>query len=245
MKLILSYFLTLIHYIIFGLLLLIFHPIQVSAYTLFGQRGHKKSVDLLNFFLVGNFYTLLCRPSFYGTKNLPTKRPIIFISNHQSMLDAPPIVWALRKYNLKFISKKELGKGLPSISYNLRKSGSVLIDRKDREQSIGEITKLGKYIEKNNYSVCIFAEGTRNKAGKMRPFKPGGIRTLLEVSPSALIVPFVVHDNYKLHTRGYFPLGIGIHLRYSALEPIERNGLTDDELIQIVETRIKSTLGQG
>jgi len=244
MKLILAYPLTVIHYIFFGLLLLIFHVIQVVAYNVFGSEAQKKSVDLLNYFLLLNFYTILCRYSFYGVDKLPVNRPLIVVSNHQSMWDAPAIVWSLRKHYVKFISKKELGKGLPSISYNLRKGGSVLIDRKNREQSITEITKLGKTIEQNNYSVCIFAEGTRNKEGKMRPFKPGGIKTLLKNSPSALVVPYVVHDNYKLHTRGYFPLGIGKHLRFSVLDPIDREGFTDDELIKIVEEKIKGALGQ-
>lgn len=244
MKLILAYPLTVIHYIFFGLLLLIFHVVQVVAYNVFGAEAQKKSVDLLNYFLLLNFYTILCRYSFYGIEKLPTNRPLIIVSNHQSMWDAPAIVWSLRKHYVKFISKKELGKGLPSISYNLRKGGSVLIDRKDREQSITEIAKLGKTIEQNNYSVCIFAEGTRNKAGKMRPFKPGGIKTLLKYAPSALVVPYVVHDNYKLHTHGYFPLGIGKHLRFSVLDPIEREGFTDDELIAMVEGKIKGALGQ-
>lgn len=245
LKLILAYILTLIHYIIFGLLLLIFHVVQVIAFNIFGAEAHKKSVDLLNFALLVNFYTILCRWSFYGIEKLPLNRPLIIVSNHQSMWDAPPIVWSLRKHYVKFISKKELGKWLPSISYNLRKGGSILIDRKDREQSIHEISKLGKTIEQKNYSVCIFAEGTRNKAGKMRPFKPGGIKTLLKFAPSALIVPYVVHDNYKLHTRGYFPLEIGKHLRFSVLDPIEREGHTDDELIAMVEGKIKDALGQG
>lgn len=244
MKLAIAYLLTLIHYTIFGLLLLIFHVVQVVAFNIFGQRGHKRAVDMLNFALLLNFYTLFCRWSFYGFDKLPLNRPLIIISNHQSMFDAPAIVWSLRKHHVKFISKKELGKGLPSISYNLRKGGSVLIDRKDREQSIAEIARLGKTIEQNNHSVCIFAEGTRNKAGKMRPFKPGGIKTLLEAAPSALIVPYVVHDNYKLHKRGYFPLCIGKHLRFSVLEPLERAGFSDEQLINRVETEIKRALNQ-
>lgn len=245
MKIILAYLLSPIHYLFFGLLLLVFHPVQIIAYNIFGPTAHKKSVDALNFFLVLNFYTLLSRPSFYGNKNLPAGRSLIVISNHQSMFDAPPIVWSLRRHNLKFISKKSLGKRLPSISYNLRKSGAALIDRKDREQSLAEILKLGQRAEQNNYSVCIFPEGTRNKSGEIQSFKPGGIKTLLDAMPSALVVPFVVRDNSKLHKNGYFPLCVGKHLRYYALEPIERGKLSNDEIINKVEAAIKSVLMQG
>ncbi len=245
MKIILAYLLSPIHYLFFGILLAVFHPIQMVAYNLFGPSAHKKSVDALNFFLVLNFYTLLSRPSFYGTKNLPVGRPLIVISNHQSMFDAPPIVWSLRKHNLKFISKKSLGKWFPSISYNLRKSGAALIDRKDREQSLAEISKLGQRAEQNNYSVCIFPEGTRHKTGEINSFKPGGIKTLLDAMPSALVVPFVIRDNSKLHKKGYFPLCVGKHLRYYALEPIQRAGLSHDEIIIKVQDSIKSALMNG
>lgn len=242
MRIILAYLLSPFHYLIIGLLLLIFHPVQVVAFNLFGQKAHKRSVDLLNLLLLLNFYTLLSRVSFYGMKNLPVGRPLIIVSNHQSMFDAPAIVWSMRKHNVKFISKKKLGKGLPSVSYNLRKSGSALIDRNDREQSFAEIARLGRFIEKHHASVCIFAEGTRTRTGEMRPFKPGGIKTLLESAPSALIVPFVVHDNYKLYKRGFFPLCIGQHLRFSALEPIERESLSTDQIIRLAEDRIRTAL---
>ena len=46
------------------------------------------------------------------------------------MYDISPIMWYLRKHHVKFVAKKELGKGIPSVSYNLRHGGSILIDRK-------------------------------------------------------------------------------------------------------------------
>lgn len=244
MRIVLAYILTPVHYLIIGLALALFHPVQVVAYSVFGARAHKRSVDLLNYVLLLNFYTLLNRFSFYGMKNLPENRPLIIIANHQSMFDAPAIVWSMRRHNVKFISKKELGKGLPSVSYNLRKSGAALIDRNDREQSLREIARLGGFVEQNNASVCIFAEGTRNRKGVLRAFKPGGIKTLLASAPSALIVPYVVHDNYKLYKRGYFPLCVGQHLRFSALEPIEPKNLKPEQIIQTAEENIREALGQ-
>lgn len=241
----LTYILTLIHHLIFLFLLLIFHPIQIIAYNLFGYPAHKKTVDLLNFLLIQNLYTLACQPSFNGFEKLPINRPLIIIANHQSLFDISPVVWGFRKHHAKFISKKELGKNIPSISYNLRKGGSVLIDRKKGSQSIKEILKLGKLMEQKNYSVCIFPEGTRSRTGSVGHFHPAGFKTLLKASPSALIVPFVINGNHKLHKYdGVFPLNIGLHLKYSALEPIERDGFTDEDLLDLVENKIKEALGQ-
>ena len=69
--------------------------------------------------------------------------PLIIVSNHQSMNDIPPIIWYMRKYHPKFVSKIELGKGIPSVSYNLRHGGSALIDRKDSKQALVAIARFG------------------------------------------------------------------------------------------------------
>jgi 1-acyl-sn-glycerol-3-phosphate acyltransferase len=49
-------------------------------------------------------------------KNIPNGVPIIFVANHQSLYDILGIIWYLRKFHAKFVSKKELGKGIPSVS---------------------------------------------------------------------------------------------------------------------------------
>jgi len=244
MRKILAYILSVIYYFVFSIILLLFHPIQIIAYNLFGYTAHKKTVDILNFFLVYNHYTLFCRPTFYGFEKLPKNKPLIIVGNHQSMFDIPPVFWGFRKKHVKYISKKELGKKIPSISYNLQKGGSALIDRKDSEQSKMEISKLGKLLEEKNYAACIYPEGTRSRTGILKSFKPGGFITLLKAAPSALIVPFVVDGNYKLHKYGMFPLNIGLHLKYTALKPIERDGFTEEKLLSVVEKKIRETLGQ-
>jgi 1-acyl-sn-glycerol-3-phosphate acyltransferase len=244
MKKMLSYPLSVVFYLNLALLLLIFHPIQVLAYNLFGYAAHKKSVDILNFLLIQNLYVLFCRPSFYGFENFPRNKPLIIIANHQSMFDISPVVWGFRKHHPKFVSKKELGKGFPSISYNLKKGGSVLIDRENGAQSIKEIIRLGNLIEDKCYSACLFPEGTRSRTGEVKRFRLGGFKSLLETSPSAIIVPFVIDGNSRLHKYGLFPLNIGLHLKYTVLEPLERKDLSGEDLLLLIENRIKQALGQ-
>jgi 1-acyl-sn-glycerol-3-phosphate acyltransferase len=241
---IISYPLSVIFYIVFFLLLVIFHPIQVVCHKLFGYKAHKNSVDVLNFFLMRIVSIIGVRRSYEGERNLPTDRPIIVVSNHQGTYDIPPIVWFFRKHHPKFISKIELAKNIPSVSYNLRHSGAALIDRKNRAQAIPEISKLGKLIADNNYAACIFPEGTRSKTGKMKKFKSGGIETLLKQAPNALIVPFVVDGNYKLERKGMFPLCIGQKVKYSVLDPIEPKGKSAEEITAMAEKVIREKLGQ-
>ncbi len=241
---IISYPLSVIFYILFLLILVIFHPIQVISHKLFGYQAHKNSVDVLNFFLMRMVVFLGVRITSLPKCNFPTNRPLIIISNHQGVYDIPPVVWLFRKHHPKFISKKELAKNIPSVSYNLRHSGAAIIDRKNRAQAIPEISKLGHFIAKNNYAACIFPEGTRSKTGAVKKFKSGGIEALLKAAPNALLVPFVVDGNYKIERHGMFPLCLGAKVRYKVLEPIEPENHSAIELTERVENLIRKELNQ-
>lgn len=244
MKSVLGYLLSPIFLLVFGLFLLVFHPIQMICRLLGGYPLRKKSVDVLNFFLIYSLLIMGSRIRFRGFHLLPQGRPFIIVSNHQNTFDIPPIVWGFRKHHPKFVSKKELGKGIPSISYNLRHGGSALIDRKNGRQSIVEIIKLGKHIEKENYCASIFPEGTRSKTGKVKHFQPAGIVSLLRAAPSAWIVPFVIDGNSKLMEKGYFPLSFGTNLTYTVLPAINPAGRDLKELTQEIEDQIKAHLNQ-
>ncbi|HEX3006981.1 MAG TPA: lysophospholipid acyltransferase family protein [Bacteroidales bacterium] len=239
---ILAYPLTVIFYIFFGLLLLIFHVIQVLSLHLGGYNAHKKSVDLLNYCILKCFSVLGARIIFEGLEKIPQNRPLIIVSNHQSTWDIPPVAWAFRKHHPKFISKIELAKNIPSISYNLRHGGSAVIDRRNGSQSIKELIKLGQKVEKNKYAVCIYPEGTRSTNGQMRSFQPGGIKTLLKASPSAVIVPFVIHSNYKIQSKNTWALRPGLKLRYTVLDPIEPEAFPAEEIVSKTEAAIRESL---
>jgi 1-acyl-sn-glycerol-3-phosphate acyltransferase len=244
MKKILSYILTPVYMFMFGMLLLIFHPIQIVTRWIWGYPVRKKAVDVMNFGLLYSLWILGTRITYKGLEKIPKNRPLIIVANHQSTLDIPAVIVGFRKNHPKFISKIELAKGIPSISYNLRHGGSVLIDRKNRSQSVKDILMLGKHIEKNNYAACIFPEGTRSKDGQLKPFMPAGIASLIRTAPSAIIIPFAIDGHRKLMQYGNFPMTFGVHLKYTVLDPIEPKGMDTSELAQMIEDRIRKVLGQ-
>ena len=242
MRKFLGYILTPFAITAFFLLLLIFQPIQWLAYRVFGYRAHKWAVDTLNMFLSSTFYLVGNPVIFINKQNLPLHRPKIFISNHQSLCDIPPLIYHLRKYHAKFISKIELTRGIPSISYNLKYGGGANIDRNDARQSITEIVKLANRMKENNWSAVIFPEGTRSKDGKVKPFQSAGIATLLKKCPDALLVPIAINNSWKMIRYGLYPLNTFIRMTWEVLEPIEPNGRPIEELVAEVESKIKLKL---
>ena len=245
MQLILGYLFTPLYYLWFGLALGLFHPIQVLSWHLGGYEAHKKSVGILNYFLVKGLWILGARIRFEGFELLPKDRPLVVAANHQSIFDIQAFVYGFNAWHPKFVSKIELGKGIPSISYNLRRSGSALIDRSKGSQAIREIVRLGRYVEANNYAVCIYPEGTRSRDGRVKPFQSAGVKSLLKAAPSALLVPFVIEGHSDLMKKGYFPLLFGQKLTYRVLPPLEPGKREAEELVQECELKIKQALGQA
>ncbi|WOC41038.1 lysophospholipid acyltransferase family protein [Polaribacter sp. HL-MS24] len=239
MKLI-SYILSPIFILVFFLLLVIFQCLQWLSMNIFGPKAHKVVVDVLNWFSIKSLLILGIPVYFENDYTLPENTTLIFTANHQSLFDIPPLILFFRKYHPKFVSKIELGKGIPSISYNLRHGGAALIDRKDPKQALTALAEFSKRIHKNNWSAVIFPEGTRSKTGKPKKFSTNGIKMIAKYNKEAYIVPVTINNSWKVFKYGKFPLGIGSPITIKTHEPIKIDSLPFDELMAKVETTIIS-----
>ncbi|AXG69138.1 1-acyl-sn-glycerol-3-phosphate acyltransferase [Kordia sp. SMS9] len=240
---IISYLLSSIYMLVFGLLLVIFHPIQWIFLKLGGHNGHQRSVNALQISLMYCHAILGTRYRLRNQYKLAKDKPVIIVSNHQSMNDVPPLIWMFRKHYPRFISKKELGKGIPSISFSLRQTGAALIDRKNQKQSIAEIIRFAKLIYNNNYAGIIFPEGTRSRTGIPKPFKTRGLEVLFKYIPNAQIIPVTINNSWKTTKYGKFPLGLGAKITIDAHPPIllsDYPKATYQELIAQLEKVITS-----
>jgi 1-acyl-sn-glycerol-3-phosphate acyltransferase len=244
-KTILSFLLTPIYHIYFGLLLLLFHPVQVAANHIFGDKSRKRVVDILNGLLSYGLIIMGSRIRFRGFGKIPENRPLIIVSNHQSLYDIPPVVYGFRNHYPRFISKAELSKNLPSISYNLKYGKSALIDRQKGAQAVKEIYKLGKLIEEYNHAACIFPEGTRSKTGEVGAFLTAGLNTLLRAAPSAVIIPFVINGHSELTRNGTFPMQFGQKITYTVLDPVEPDNEPAEKLAPEIRRLIVKELNRS
>ncbi|PHX62431.1 MAG: 1-acyl-sn-glycerol-3-phosphate acyltransferase [Flavobacteriales bacterium] len=239
MQKIISYPLSVLYAIVFLFWLLIFHPVQLVCYHVFGYNAHRISVAVLNFFLLRTSHILGTTYTLTGRENLTENKPLILVCNHQSMHDIIPIIWFLRNVHPKFISKKELGKGIPSVSLNLRIGGSALIDRKDGKQALTEIKKAGEYINSTNRTMVIFPEGTRSKTGKPKEFATNGLKMLYKNAPDAYFVPISINNSWKMNKFGQFPFGLGTKITFKIHKPLKISDYSFDEIFEKTEKTIK------
>lgn len=219
-------------------MLVIFHPLQWVGLKLFGYNGHKRVVDALNFCLVKSMLLIGVTVSLKNEYDLPKDTSLIFVSNHQSISDVPPFGMFFRKHHPKFVAKIELGKGIPSVSFNLKNGGAALIDRKDGKQAITTLGKFSKNINKNKWGAIIFPEGTRSRNGKPKKFSVNGLKMIAKYNPEGYIVPITINNSWKIFKYGKYPLGLGSPITLTAHKPIKVNSLPFDELMTQVETVI-------
>ena len=171
---------------------------------------------------------------------LPENASLVFVSNHQSTFDIPPIGWFFRKHKPKFVAKIELGKGTPSVSYNLRNGGAALINRKDPKQAIGELVRFSKRINKNKWGAIIFPEGTRSRNGEPKRFSSNGLKVIAKFNKDGYIVPLTINNSWKVFKYGKFPLGIGSPMTITTHKPIKIDSLPFEELLEHTEKVIKA-----
>jgi 1-acyl-sn-glycerol-3-phosphate acyltransferase len=226
----------------FGATLLLFDPLQRVA-RLFGQRPQERVAGWLQVALVRVFGLARTRLIVERDPAVCAGAPYLVIVNHQSMFDIP-ILGAVLFHNFpKYISKRELARWLPSISYNLRRGGNAIIDRSDRESATRAIRTLGAQVRERGVSAVIYPEGTRSRDGKLGPFKPAGAQALLDEAPEVPILPVAIDGSWRLLRFNLLPIPFGTRVRLRVGAPIERRP-DEERRGLLLETRawIENTL---
>ncbi len=237
-----SWLATIPFLLLFGGLLVLFDPLQRLAY-LFGRRAHRAIVDALQWSLVQALRVCGTRFAFERHPAVEPGRPYVVISNHQSMFDIPILTGGLFWSFPLFVSKRELARGIPSISYNLRVGGSALIDRSDRQQARQAIRALGQRIREWSVSAVIFPEGTRARDGQLKAFKPGGALELIAAAEGLAVLPAAIDGSWKLLRHSLRPVPFGTRVRVWLGEPMDRaGGESPEELLRRAELAVQATL---
>lgn len=163
--------------------------------------------------------------------------PVVFVSNHQNLLDILALSAAL-PYPFGFVAKEELSR-VPFLGLAIRNSASVFIDRSDPRSALTSLKKAGERIRGGN-SVLLFAEGTRSYGRDLQPLKKGAFAVAVEAGVA--MVPVTVVDAYKrMNERKRLIRGGTIHIVIG--EPISLEGKTRRDIPELIETTRRRLAG--
>jgi putative phosphoserine phosphatase/1-acylglycerol-3-phosphate O-acyltransferase len=135
--------------------------------------------------------------SIKGEEHLWSHRPAVFILNHQSNADMLIAIKLIRK-EARGVAKMELKK-MPVVGQILEASGTIFLDRTDKEKAI-EALKPAIDSLKSGISIVIFPEGTRSYDYTLGSFKKGAFHIAMEAGVP--IVPIVLKNAHDVMPRG-------------------------------------------
>jgi len=223
--------------IVSGATLLFFDPLQRVA-RLFGQRPQEIVAGALQKALMTALRVAGTRFEIERDPGMVPGAPYLIVANHQSMFDIPLFGALLFRNYPKYVSKRELAKWIPSISYNLRRGGNALIDRDDRAGATKAIRALARQVNERGVSAVIYPEGTRARHGKLGRFRPAGAIALLDEAPEVSVVVVTIDNSWKLLRYNFLPIPFGVRVRVSIGAPIERHP-DEDRSALLAETRVQ------
>lgn len=238
----LDYLLFPIFVVSFFTVLLVFEFIQRISY-LFGKKAHQNSVYWLNYFLVLSLKIIGVQIELLGSlPKFDQEKPLIIIANHQSLFDIPILYLIFSQKSPRFVAKKELGKWIPSISFNLRHGGSALVDRSNPRQAIPELKALAKRMNQEKFATVIFPEGTRARDGVLKKFHSAGANVLMKETEEAMLLPVALDNSWKLACRKFGPIARGVTVKIAILPLIESRGQEAKELLDEAYSKIGQEL---
>jgi putative phosphoserine phosphatase/1-acylglycerol-3-phosphate O-acyltransferase len=153
-----------------------------------------------------------------GEEHLWTRRPAVFIFNHQSSLDVA-VVGALVRRDLTGVAKQEAARDprFAPIGYVV---DIVYVDRSNSRQARAALEPAVERL-KDGTSIAIAPEGTRSPTPTLGPFKKGAFH--LAMQAGVPLVPIVIRNAGDLMWRGSLVIRPGT-VDVAVLDPIP----TDD-----------------
>ena len=244
MRKVLDWIFTIPFLIGFGLTLVIFEPIARIA-RLFGLRPMEVTMGVMQKTLLGVFRIGGTRLEIDRSPLVLPRTGYIIVSNHQSLFDIPIFGGLLFSNYPKYVAKRELGRWLPAVSFNLTHGGNAIIDRDNPAQALAAIRELGEAAERRSVAVVIFPEGTRSRDGSLKSFRPGGLNELLSAAPSLQVVPTTIDGAWELLKYKLFPVPFGTKVKVRFSDPLQRiEGEDPAELLARAREVIEGTLSE-
>ncbi len=163
-----------------------------------------------------------------GEEHLWSRRPAVFLFNHQSALDVL-IVGKLVRRDVTALAKKEAAKD-PIFAPIGKLIDVAYVDRGNREQTTAAIAPVLDRLAAG-ISVAIAPEGTRSATPRLGPFKKGAFHIALQARVP--LVPIVIRNAGDLLWKGSYIARPGT-LHVVVLPPVS----TEDWTLVDLPTRI-------
>lgn len=131
-------------------------------------------------------------------RGLEIPQQCLIISNHQSIIDIPFMVYCLPNNKVRFVAKGSLFTHVPLISQILRIQKHARIDRTGKfSKTMKELERLANNTAVYGLTPIIFPEGTRSRSGLVQTFHSGAVRKIESIA-NLSILTVAINGGYKI-----------------------------------------------
>ena len=207
------------------------------------ERDGKRGYHVARWWMAFNLWASGVRVKVSGMEHLDPNRQYIFMSNHRSAADIVTIGWALWRFQIRFVAKRELLK-VPIFGWGLRALKNIIIDRSNHVQAVRSYRIAGERIRRG-ISVVVFPEGTRGVGRELLPFKKGGF--VLAIETGTPIAPIAVVGTAAVLPKKSLKIESGV-VEVRIGEPIETQAVAlkdKDRIVRAVRESIAGLLGNN
>ncbi len=170
---------------------------------------------------------------YYGRENFNLQGPYIAMSNHNSALDPLILAYPCKKYEFRFVGKKELTKN-KFIGALLNKGLHMITV--DRHNSDLAAMRLFMKTLRDGYVLGIFPEGTRHHEDLMNEVETGA--AVLALRAKVPILPVYIQSKPRLFRFNHVYIG----------KPMDISDLADQgfntDTVEALCNRIRDTFHQ-
>lgn len=214
--------------VLFGFLILSI-PILIAEWII--GKFSPMTRDVTSLHLVQATFRLMLRVTgvkltVIGEENVPKDQPVLYIGNHRSYFDIL-LTYSRCPIRTGYIAKKEMEKW-PVLSIWMKYLHCLFLDRSDIKQGLRTILTAIEKI-KSGISICIFPEGTRNKAENeldMLPFHEGSFK--IATKSGCPIIPVSMNNTAEMF-EAHFPRIRPVHVILEYGVPIYPDQLDKDQ----------------
>ncbi|MGB2986736.1 MAG: lysophospholipid acyltransferase family protein [Phycisphaerae bacterium] len=173
-----------------------------------------------------------------GQEHLRDGKPKFFMGNHQSALDIPIVVLAL-KGDVRFMAKNTLFRS-PVFGWILGRYGYVPVDRSHARVTLESLNRALDRLRRRPISLAVFPEGTRSADGRLLPFRKGTMKICRRAGLPA--VPFSIDGSYVVNPRSWLRAYPG-PVRLTFGEPIPAGEVAAMSTIELHD-RVRQTIAR-
>ncbi|MGB5155993.1 lysophospholipid acyltransferase family protein [Desulfobacterium sp. N47] len=172
------------------------------------------------------------------------KEPVVFVSNHMSMLDTfimPTIILAFKE--LTFVVKEELLE-YPIWRFVMKATKPIAVSRQNPREDLHKVLSEGEACLKSGNSVFIFPQSTRSSV-----FDPGSFNSLgvkLAKRAGVFVIPVAIKTDFQKNGRLIKDMGPvdprkTIYIKFGKPLQVEGNGSkTHKIIVDFISTNLKN-----